>query len=475
MNSTSLLKVNYDAVHYAAGNDIYEAWNAGLTDADTLALEEFVTSLLGSRSPAKFVEQRDGSYNRVMRFSFDSASGDVALKFPKPGHSDATFAVEKLANEAAWMQFLREKTTIPVPYLYSHGDNLTPLRLPYIMMDWVAGDDLRQFLQDEPSDDLRYAVYRQLASFYLQLWRLPCEGIGTYFKDSATGPWRMRRPLTMDMHQFMLGIPHYLTEDWPTGMFTSCAQYFDFLKKQQWNQLWTLRNLNEVESCVREESGGQDDVPSHGPEDIARLRYEARFRFQKLLDSTQLGQSLNDLSPFRAFNPDFDTRNMTVDPATGQVTGVFDLEFNNSMPAQFACDPPLSLFKVLPGVCLDQDFFPWFLSKYEAPLAEFLEAMKREEETNQTSTLTEKPLSTLMRESWDTKRVWFNYALNHTDHLDTIYWAVFHTSSQAYPNGIAPDLPVEVKAEIEEYVLYTKTQLVKYEDSWEQYFRDVDK
>ncbi|KJR83418.1 uncharacterized protein SPSK_04639 [Sporothrix schenckii 1099-18] len=140
------------------------------------------------------------------------------------------------------------------------------------------------------------------------------------------------------------------------------------------------------------------------------------------------------------------------------------------MPAQFASDPPLWLARYLPSTCLDRGYFAWFLREYEPLLQRFLDAMRRAERERQTTTTTtttpseQTPLSTLMYDSWTTGRVWFDYALNNSDHVDGIYWAVFHRSESA------PELPSEAKAEMERYVQFTASQLADYEDSWDSYF-----
>ncbi|KIH93987.1 hypothetical protein SPBR_06291 [Sporothrix brasiliensis 5110] len=94
--------------------------------------------------------------------------------------------------------------------------------------------------------------------------------------------------------------------------------------------------------------------------------------------------------------------------------------------------------------------------------------MRRAERKRQTTTTTtpppgQTPLSTLMHDSWTTGRVWFDYALNNSDHVDGIYWAVFHRPESP------PELPPEAKAEMERYVQFTASQLADYEDSWDSY------
>ncbi|KAM3552483.1 hypothetical protein MY1884_007181 [Beauveria asiatica] len=469
MDKTKSLSVPYDAVLYAKGTNQYRDWCDSLTE-HMHALEEFVTAHITDRGRARVQPGiSNGSYNMVVRFSFDLGGGDIALKLPKPGHSARTLAAEKVANEAAWIQFLKEKTAIPVPSVYSYGTEpgyLSPLGLPYILMDWVPGDNLREFLASSPSEELLSIIYQQIASFYLELHRVPFEGIGSVAKDKMTGQWSMRRPLTMDMHQLVLGVSNYPTNDWPTGKFTNAKNYLDFVWNLQSKQLWNLRNLN---APPKQAAKGHDPVQPLSSEDIARLRFEARYRFKQLSNSSKFCLCDN-LGPFYAFNPDLDMRNMTVDTTTGQILGVFDLEFTNAMPAQFACDPPLSLFKVLPGPALDAGYFDWFLGEYKPVIEKFLDAMRREELKLGIDPFGQKSLSRKMRDSWESKRVWFNYGLTHSDYVDALYWAVFHG---LHPGGIAPELPAEVKVEMESYVQQVKYKLAEYEDSWVSHLRET--
>lgn len=245
----SLLDVDYDGVSYGQGDDVYNRWNASFMQYMS-GLEQFVTEHVGGRGRASFVPGgiHDGSFNRVVRFSFESGS-DVALKFPVPGRTDSGLSYEKAANEAAWMQFFKEKITVPVPNIYScstHTNNqlLSPPGLPYILMDWVPGESLRNYLTEEGSSELRPVILEQMASIYLQLYRLEFPSIGSVTKD-AMGEWVFtQRPLTMDMHQFAVGTHEFPRTHWPNAPMQSSSDYFEFVVQQQATQLWYLRNLN---------------------------------------------------------------------------------------------------------------------------------------------------------------------------------------------------------------------------------------
>lgn len=281
------LPVHYDAIVYAEYDDEFSRWEKTLTESKLRALETFVTQLIGGRGPATLVPDgmSQGSYNRVLRFNFASGGSDVALKFPMPGRTAPELQHEKVANEAAWLQFLEEKTAVPVPHVYSSGILTTSLGLPYILMDWVSGVDLRGFLKDESHAKMRPFILQQMAYIYLQLYHLPLKGIGSITKNSTTGEWAItRRPLTIDMHQFAIGIHEFPTRHWPTGPLETSSEYFDLVLSQHRVQLWSLRNLNSLDGKRDGQEDGQPDQACDADKiaDMARRRFKARYGFKQL-------------------------------------------------------------------------------------------------------------------------------------------------------------------------------------------------
>lgn len=149
----------------------------------------------------------------------------------------------------------------------------------------------------------------------------------------------------MDMHQFAIGIPQCPKDHWPNVPLENYSEYFAFAVHQHATQLWNLRNLNlegsQGEGTTQSQSNSYEEVANR-----ASRRYIARYGFSKLVP--QFCDDKDNLGPFIPFCPDLDTRNVLVDPETGIITGLIDIEFTNAMPAQFARDPPLWLFKMLP-------------------------------------------------------------------------------------------------------------------------------
>ena len=109
----------------------------------------------------------------------------------------------------------------------------------------------------------------------------------------------------------------YPIDKFPAAQFASVNMYFQNLANEHLIHLRTQRNL-------------ADD-----PED-AQKRFIARHRFKQLIPQ----YCIEDAGPFKPFCDDLQPSNMLADPKTFQITAVLDFEFTNTMPAQFAYDPP---------------------------------------------------------------------------------------------------------------------------------------
>lgn len=158
----------------------------------------------------------------------------------------------------------------------------------------------------------------------LQLYRFNSNYIRAIPKTSSTGSSSVtRRPLTYSKNE--LATTTFFTIDkLPTVTFGSAREYFRSLTSEHKTHLWTQRNL-----C---------DSPVEAHE-----RYASRYLF---------AQSVDDLGPFKIFYDDFWPQNILVDPTTFRIEAVLNLEFTNSMPSQFASEPPWWLLLVGPDSCL---------------------------------------------------------------------------------------------------------------------------
>lgn len=222
--ATSELDNSLHYLHYDHGDSVYRAWRPKVLSCQSVSrLEAFVTDCVPGNGPARFLKSCDGSYYIVFIFGFSDDQPEVVLRTPKPGHTVAEFMDEKVANEARWMEFLREHTSVPIPCVHRWGLAAQSPELigPFIIMDFVHGQNLHRFLSEclrKPDGAERTEkVYTQVARFHLQLSRLQFDHIGAISKDDASGKWSVTgRPLTFGMHQLALGIPDYPTDHYPT-------------------------------------------------------------------------------------------------------------------------------------------------------------------------------------------------------------------------------------------------------------------
>ncbi|KAK4073570.1 hypothetical protein Purlil1_13012 [Purpureocillium lilacinum] len=419
MLNITALKTVFDEIEETNGDDECRAWLDKVFDAK-LELATFVAAHRGGRV-TEFVGFLKGSFNFSFRFRFSDGGPDAIIRFPKPGHTATALRDEKVANEVQVMEFLRKKTTIPIPRVHYWGltEESPHLFGPFIIMDYVEGEKLSTLLMkpmesDEedlilnPSieDSTLATIYRQIAAFLLQLSQLPFDRIGAISKDGSK--WSVtRRPLTYNMNE-LATVAGYPEDRFPTSTFGHASDYFSSVSQEHLTHLLTQRNL-------------ADD------QEIARARFLARHRFAQLIPK----YCISDSGPFLPFCDDLRPSNMLIDPKTLKITAVLDLEFTNAMPAQFTYDPPWWLLLSGPEAWLDRDCMTEFRDCYEPRMEQFLCALEEEEKVlgSGNQEFAAPPLSSLMRESWRSGRFWFDYAARKSFELDAIYWAALHKSS----------------------------------------------
>ncbi|KAF2644206.1 phosphotransferase enzyme family protein-like protein [Massarina eburnea CBS 473.64] len=387
----------FDELAEKIGDDQWNEWKT-----QVLGAQEEISAFVASRRPGRGAEVLDwfqGSFNFCLQIMYSDGTPDVIIRFPGPGRT--TFRDEKVVNEVQVIQFLQENTTIPVPRLISWGlTEDSPQQFgPFMISEFVEGVHLSDILGDPAnkkqiylnpriSGDILDNVFSQIADIMLQLYDFNFDHIGAISKASSTGSWSVtRRPLTYSMNE-LATTTFYPVDKFPTAPFTSASDYFQSLISEQMTHLWTQRNL-----C-------SSPVEAHN-------RYISRHLFAQTVDKHHC---INNTGPFKLFCDDLRPQNILVDPNTLRITAVLDLEFTNAMPSQYASEPPWWLLLVGPDSYLLRDrTIAEFVDAYEPRLEQFLRAMERVE-VGRRGLEGEKALSCLMRESWGTKRFWFNYA-----------------------------------------------------------------
>lgn len=429
----------FDELAEKLGDDQWDEWKAKVLEA-----REEIAAFVASRHPGSGAEVLDwfqGSFNFCLQIMYNDGTPDVMIRFPGPGHT--TFRDEKIRNEVQVVHFLQENTSIPVPRLISWGlTEDSPKQLgPFMISEFVDGVHLSDILKD-PTDPKRLHldpaidkntlenVHAQIANIMLQLYSFDFDRIGAISKGTASSPWSVTgRPLTYTMNE-LATTAFFPVDKFPSTTFVSSREYFQYLMDEHKTHLWTQRNL-----C--------------GSPSEARDRYISRLLYAQSLDR----HCVNDSGPFKLFCDDFRPQNVLVDPDTFCIKAVLDLEFTNAMPSQFASEPPWWLLLVGPDSYLlrDRTIEDW-VEAYEPQLEQFLQVMERTEQASESSVRHTPPLSRLMRESWTTKRFWFDYAARKPFDVEAFFdsrlkenGAGLESLDQAAQEGLEPFVEMKIQ------------------------------
>ena len=438
----------FDELAETDGDNEFFEWFSKVIDAKQ-EIVAFVASRRQGNPVGEFECYFKGSFNLSLVVAFSDGGPKAVIRFPKPGHTATDSRDEKVRNEVQILKLLSEMTTIPVPRVVSWGTTEhSPQQLgPFIIMDYVDGENLATILKQptetEPGevilatdvDDSKLDfVFEQLADYMLQLSRIDFTAIGALSKDPSSDEWTAsERPLTYNDNELATVVSDYPVDRFPTAPFTSAKAFLHSLADEHLVHLRIQRNL----ATDRED---------------AKKRFIARHRFKQLVSR----YCLDDTGPFKPYCDDLQPSNMLADPDTLRITAVLDFEFTNIMPAQFAYDPPWWLLLLGPDMWLERHSMEAFMTRYVPRLEQFLRALERVEvRTNSEGSLEGPLLSARMRDSWATKRFWFDYGIRKSFDIDAVYWGALHQDGDDM-------LDDEMKEEMEKLVELKMDQLTAY-------------
>lgn len=122
---------------------------------------------------------------------------------------------------------------------------------------------------------------------------------------------------------------------------------------------------------------------------------------------------------FRLYCDDLRAGNILLD-INDNIAAIIDWEFTCAAPSQFSLDPPWWLVLDAPDMW-DDGIDDW-VEFYEPRMRIWLSAIKKAEDASEFEQRLEVPLSTYMRESWETGRFWLSYAARKSWAFDAIFW-----------------------------------------------------
>lgn len=406
----------YDEIAELNADNECRAWLRKVLD-----LKEEIVAFVASRRPGQPTGEYDGwntgSFNFCISVKFNDGGPKAIIRFPKPGHTLTARREEKVKSEVRVLEYIRQKTSIPVPRITSWGlTEESPENLgPFIIMDQVEGtllvallrrpleegeEDVVIMRDDIEADKLDY-VYEQLAGFLLELSKLDFDAIGAITQDPHTNEWSAtERPFTYNMNEMAVTVSNFPLDIFPTSPFRTTQELLEYQSDENLANLRVQRN-----------------IARHGAD--AKRRYIARHRFRQLIPKF----CKDNHGPFKLYCDDLQPGNIMADPETYKIQGILDWEWTHAMPAQFSYDPPWWLILKGPSFWLESYDMKEFLNRYEPKLQQFLAALERVEAKQP---LVEPKLSARMRESWESRQFWFDFGIRKTLDIDEVYWGAMY-------------------------------------------------
>jgi len=386
----------------------FGTWVRSLLRSETPQLAiTLATQHRSGRATAAY-EWYHGNFNACYKVEFEDGFHAI-VRFAALGK--AIFRSEKVLNESFVMEYLAERTSIPVPRVLGKGISWAG---PYIVMSFIEGPLLETLLQDPRKEKptlnpllsrmtLKKA-YREMAQLVLELSKPEFPRIGALGR--RLGVWEVtERPYTMNMNK-LAGSANCPREDFPNQPFGSANGYFDALAVQHLCHLRAQRNdaVTTEADCLK--------------------KYVARCLFRKIARNISVEHRRG---PFRLYCDDFRPSNIIVNEATLTVSAVIDWEFAYVAPAEFTYVAPWWLLLESPDDW--ESDLTEFLHRYTPRLRLFLEAMEEcEVEKMRNGTLLESQcLSRRMRESMENGLFWFCLAARYGSMFDEIYWKFIDT------------------------------------------------
>ncbi|GMF73081.1 unnamed protein product [Aspergillus oryzae] len=153
----------------------------------------------------------NGSYDVGHKLVFDNGTTWL-LRLPRAGSVSPEYADEKIAMEVEALHVIQEKTSLSVPEVYAWGlarENRLGLG-PFILINFIngiclgevfGGGSSRLIREDIPDADIE-SLYRQMAHFMLQFYRIDFSQIGSLptLQTKLPAPGH---PLTWKAHEIL--------------------------------------------------------------------------------------------------------------------------------------------------------------------------------------------------------------------------------------------------------------------------------
>ncbi|KAJ5477831.1 hypothetical protein N7530_003340 [Penicillium desertorum] len=350
-----------------------------------------------------------GTFNAGVKMVFSDSTAWM-VRFPRFGKVCEDYMDEKVAMEVSALNLIRNTTTVPVPIVRAWGPAASN-RLglgPFIMMDFINGVSLSSLLQDpaekptrvikaDISDSDIEVIYRQLANFLLQLFKLDFDRIGSLPSpqtESQSQSPTLPRPLTFKAQSILHdgGVDTFGDR---TKGFATTTEYFRYVIGQDWKQL-----VHQPNSTV----GFYD----------SQIKYVAFKVLESLVP--EFINAKYDGCKFKLICDDLGLANMIVRGTEDlTVIGLVDLEWSYIGPAQLFGSAPWWLLQDRPvndawDYKGEGEALPKIGSRYFRYLDMYIRILEEEESKMQGHE--ERELSSLVKWSQASGAMWLHMLLS---------------------------------------------------------------
>lgn len=279
----------------------------------------------------------------------------------------------KMESEMATMEFIRRRTTIPVPKPVAWNSSASnPLGFEWCLLEKAPGVELREVWRTIPWEEKLRLVDR-MAGIMAQLWDAAnkFDEIGSvYFEDCRPQPPRKipdtsNPPFTaagrlsasgfcIDTSvdpAFFSGRRCYLQSE--RGPFKSCGAWVRALLEVEWEFIKTAKRLllskSDMPGAINEEQWkdivrdeiGLDEDDLEGFDDFEQY-YLSYKRLLPLVFGDQDSMASGERR-FSLYHGDLRSANIIVNPSTYEITGIIDWEQTTTIPDWYALDYPTFL------------------------------------------------------------------------------------------------------------------------------------
>ncbi|CAG9977305.1 unnamed protein product [Clonostachys byssicola] len=348
------------------------------SDPDTSIIREIAASALGM--PADSLSVRfldDGANHKVYDISqTNNSPTSVAYLFRVAVPVDPVY---KMESEMATLEFLRQKSTIPVPRPIAWNSSATnPLGYEWALLEKVPGVELEDVWLKVPWEK-KVDIVESIASYLGQIWSLDLRfsKIGSLYRttfvdhersDDTSPPATPTEPSSMSMSRadaafkegFKIGPVvdgifsshrrRYLESD--RGPYTSCSSWLRALIRIEKEYIRTGKLLIEEQQTMEKQEDADDLANEIGlyTDDNPDAMLDTCDGYMRALplvfpppDPSRLGEAR-----FVLQHRDLRAANIIVDPETFNITGIIDWENTCSVPEWEGLNYPLLINEMDP-------------------------------------------------------------------------------------------------------------------------------